>query len=168
MHPRRKSSLSRPLTGSALTDREEILSSLDPAKGKDAVRAAIRQWTMIMDGKARALANDAKKNMGPFGGTLSVLDEDNIARHDKIAGAQNPAQQGKGAPKDASQPAPATLAGKPTGANGKTEDRLGAAPQPVALQPSAPPARPANVPADAGYSPSTGLWYDAKTHQPIQ
>ena len=117
--------------GSALTDREEILSSLDPAKGKDAVRAAIRQWTMIMDGKARALANDAKKNMGPFGGTLSVLDEDNIARHDKIAGAQNPAQQGKGAPKDASQPAPATLAGKPTGANGKTEDRLGTTPVPA-------------------------------------
>ena len=33
--------------------------------------------------------------------------------------------------------------------------------------PTTPP-RPANVPAGAGYSPSTGKWYDPVTHQPIQ
>jgi Chaperone of endosialidase len=30
------------------------------------------------------------------------------------------------------------------------------------------PPRPANVPAGAGYSPSTGLWYDPQTGRPIQ
>jgi hypothetical protein len=87
-------------TGSALTDREEIYDTLDPSKGKDAVDAAVKRWVTIMDGKGRALGSDFRQNMGPYSGTPPVLDEENIARHDRIMGkgASNNAPPANAAP----------------------------------------------------------------------
>jgi len=95
-------------TGSAVTDREEVLATLDPSKGKAAVRAAIQRWTSIMDGKARALASDFKQNMGPYGGKPPVLDEENAAIHDRIMGKGAPANNAPAA--NAAPAAPANAA----------------------------------------------------------
>ncbi len=84
-------------TGSALTDREEILSTLDPSRGKEAVRAAIQRWVSIMDGKGNALVSDWKQRMGPYGGSAQVLSEENKARHDKIMGVPQEKKEEAGA-----------------------------------------------------------------------
>ncbi len=81
-------------TGSAQGDREEVLQSLNPSAGKDALNAAVGKYFKVMESKAKSNVNDWKRNMGPFAERPEVLYDENLATRDKLLGKYGKASAG--------------------------------------------------------------------------
>ncbi len=68
-------------TGSegSIHDREQVLANLDPSNGKAALDKTLAKYIKLLASKTDALANDWKKNMGPYADQPQVIDEANQA-----------------------------------------------------------------------------------------
>lgn len=61
----------------SIQDREGILSTLDPANGREALKATLAKYVHILASKTNSLANDRNRVMGPGAEGMDVIDEEN-------------------------------------------------------------------------------------------
>lgn len=73
-------------TGSegSIHDREQVLANLDPSNGKAALEKTLAKYIKLLASKTDALANDWKKNMGPYADQPQVIDDANQSVLDEM------------------------------------------------------------------------------------
>jgi GH24 family phage-related lysozyme (muramidase) len=69
---------------SAVSDRREIMESLNPANGRAALNATLEKYTKLLDGKTVSLERDYVKNMGPHAERPNAVDPENQQILDRL------------------------------------------------------------------------------------